>query len=185
MLKDISLVLAADYGSKSILEPVSEYFQDLAKCWLSIQIFNFLLIFCLETPKHGSDPTSFWTEPSLVDTVFTWTTIWGSVGTFRSQKCSPSKQFGKHCIRVMSTRISQSVYKCSVSSYTTTDPERKEHVALFHGPSITNEFCAVLWTLNALATRFIEMTKYTTEQRVAPFDCDRCAKTKRLGIIPK
>jgi len=83
-------------------------------------------------------------------------------------KVFPEQLFGKHCIRVMSTRISQSVYKCSVPSYITTDPEREEHVALFHGPSITNEFCAVLFTLNALATRFIAVTKYTTEQRVCP-----------------
>jgi hypothetical protein len=109
------------------------------------------------------------------------------VGTFRSQKYSPSKKFGKHGIRVMSRRTSQSVYKCSFPRNTAsnTDPECEEHVALFHGPSITNEFCAVLCTLNVLATRFIAVTIYTTEQRVAPFDCDRCAKTKRLGIIPK
>jgi hypothetical protein len=37
----------------------------LAKCWLSSQWIIFLLIFCLETPKDGSRPTNFWTEPSL------------------------------------------------------------------------------------------------------------------------
>jgi hypothetical protein len=31
----------------------------LAKCWLSIQRCIFLLMFCLETPKAGSDPTKF------------------------------------------------------------------------------------------------------------------------------
>jgi hypothetical protein len=41
------------------------------------------------------------------------------------------------------------------------------------------------FALHSLATRFIAVTKYVTEQRVAPFDCDRCAKPKRLGIIPK
>jgi hypothetical protein len=35
------------------------------KCWLSTQRLIFLLMFCLETPKKGSDPTNFWTEPSL------------------------------------------------------------------------------------------------------------------------
>ena len=35
------------------------------KCWLSIQLFIFLLIFCLETPKDGSSPTNIWTEPFL------------------------------------------------------------------------------------------------------------------------
>ena len=37
----------------------------ITKCWLSIQRFIFLLMFCLETPKKGSGPTNFWTEPSL------------------------------------------------------------------------------------------------------------------------
>ena len=37
----------------------------IAKCWLSIQCFVFLLIFCLDTPKGGSGPSDFWTEPSL------------------------------------------------------------------------------------------------------------------------
>jgi len=136
-------------------------------------------------PQGRFRSTRFWTEPFVVDIVFTWTKMWGSVGTFRSQKCSPSKQLGKHCIRVTSTRISQGVYKCSVPSCTTTDPEREEQVVLFHGPSITNEFCAVLFTLKALATCFIRRQNSTIEQRVAPFDCDRCSKTKRLGIIPK
>jgi hypothetical protein len=36
------------------------------KCWLSIQRFIFLLMFCLETPKKGSGPIDLWTEPSLV-----------------------------------------------------------------------------------------------------------------------
>ena len=107
------------------------------------------------------------------------------MGTFRNQKCSPSQQFGKNCIRVMSTRISQGVYKYSVPSCTITDTEREEQVVLFHGPSITNDFCAVLFTLEALATRFMRRQNSTIEQRVAPFHCDRCAKTKRLGIIPK
>jgi hypothetical protein len=31
----------------------------VAKCWLSIQCFIFLFMFCLETPKNGSDPTNF------------------------------------------------------------------------------------------------------------------------------
>ena len=107
------------------------------------------------------------------------------MGTFQSQKCSPRKQFGKHCIRVMATRISRGVCKCSVPSCTTTDPEREEQVVLFHGPSTTNKFCAALFTLKALATRFMRRQNSAIEQRVAPFDCDRCAKTKRLGIIPK
>jgi hypothetical protein len=38
----------------------------LAKCWLSFQFFIFLyVVFCLETPRDGSGPTNFWTEPSL------------------------------------------------------------------------------------------------------------------------
>ena len=34
------------------------------KCWLSTQLFIFLLMFCFETPKKGSGPTKFWTELS-------------------------------------------------------------------------------------------------------------------------
>jgi hypothetical protein len=89
-------------------------------------------------------------------------------GYYSKPKVFRKQLFGKHCIRMMSTRISQSVYKCSFPTYTTTDPEREEHVALFYGPSITNEFCAVLCTLNSLATRFTAVTKYTVEQRVCP-----------------
>ena len=37
----------------------------ITKCWLSIQYFIFLLMFCLVTPKKGSGPTNFWTELSL------------------------------------------------------------------------------------------------------------------------
>ena len=37
----------------------------IAKYWLSIQRFIFLLMFCLETPIKGSGPTNFWIEPSL------------------------------------------------------------------------------------------------------------------------
>jgi len=33
------------------------------------------------------------------DTIFTWTSIWGSVVIFRSQNGSASKMFGKHCSR--------------------------------------------------------------------------------------
>jgi hypothetical protein len=36
------------------------------RCWLSIQHFIFLLLFCLETSKKGSGPTNHWTEASLV-----------------------------------------------------------------------------------------------------------------------
>ena len=77
------------------------------------------------------------------------------------------------------------MFPCSVTSCTGADPEGEEHVALFHGPSITNEFFDVLFTLYALATRFFDVTNSANEQRVAPFDCDRCAKTKRLGIHAK
>ena len=35
------------------------------RCWFSIQLFIFLLIFCLENPKKASGPTNRWTEPSL------------------------------------------------------------------------------------------------------------------------
>ena len=36
-----------------------------ARCCFLIQWFNFLLIFCLETPKKGSGPTNRWAEPLL------------------------------------------------------------------------------------------------------------------------
>jgi len=36
----------------------------LAECWLSNKSLIFLLILCLETPKDGSGPTNFRTEPS-------------------------------------------------------------------------------------------------------------------------
>ena len=36
-----------------------------ARCCFSIQLFIFLLIFCLETPKKGSGQTNCWTEPLL------------------------------------------------------------------------------------------------------------------------
>ena len=35
------------------------------RCCFSIQLFIFLLIFCLENPKKGSGPTNLWTEASL------------------------------------------------------------------------------------------------------------------------
>ena len=35
------------------------------KYCFSIKRFIFLLTFCLETPKKGSDPTNLWKEPSL------------------------------------------------------------------------------------------------------------------------
>ena len=63
--------------------------------------------------------------------------------------------------------------KCSIPSCITADPEREERVVLYHGPSITIEFCAVLFTLKALGTRFKRRQNSTIGQRVAPIDCDR------------
>ena len=68
LLKYSSLVLAAGIGpeisSRACLWVVLRP-RHLAKSWLSIQHFIFLLIFCLETPKDGSGPTNFLTESSL------------------------------------------------------------------------------------------------------------------------
>ena len=36
-----------------------------ARCCFPIQRYNFLLIFCLETPRKGSGPTNHWAEPPL------------------------------------------------------------------------------------------------------------------------
>ena len=36
-----------------------------ASCCFPIQRFNFILIFCLKTPKKGSGPTNRWAEPHL------------------------------------------------------------------------------------------------------------------------
>ena len=69
-------------------------------------------------------------------------------GYFSEPNVFPEQTVLEHCIRVVSTSISEGVYKCSVTSYTITDPEREDYVALFHDPSITNEFCPVLCTLN-------------------------------------
>jgi len=38
----------------------------ITRCWISVEHFIFLLIFCLETAKKGSGPTDCWIEPSLV-----------------------------------------------------------------------------------------------------------------------
>jgi len=43
----------------------------LAKCWLSIQHFFFLMS-CLETPKDGWGPTNFWTERSLLSSAISF-----------------------------------------------------------------------------------------------------------------
>jgi len=40
-----------------------------ARCLFSIQCFIFLLIFCPETPKTGSDPTNRWAEPPLANSL--------------------------------------------------------------------------------------------------------------------
>ena len=37
----------------------------IAKCWLSTQHSSFFFMFCIETPKDGSSPTIFLTEPSV------------------------------------------------------------------------------------------------------------------------
>ena len=69
LLKDRSLVFAVGLGPKIsfwaclwvMIRP-----HHITICWLSLQDFIFLLIFCLGTPKAGSGPTNFWTVPFLV-----------------------------------------------------------------------------------------------------------------------
>jgi hypothetical protein len=68
LLKDRSLVFAPGLGpeinSLTCLWVLPRP-RHLANCWLSIQHFIFLLIFCVETPKDGSGPTNVWKEPFL------------------------------------------------------------------------------------------------------------------------
>ena len=75
LLEDRSLVSAVGLGSKInswacllvLLRPCH-----LVKCWLSIQCFIFLLVFCLEIPKDISGPTIFWTELRDVNENLPW-----------------------------------------------------------------------------------------------------------------
>jgi hypothetical protein len=68
LLKDNNGALAAKSGleinSRALLW-VLQGPHHITKCWLSIQGFIFLLLFCLETPEKGSGPTNFWTQQSL------------------------------------------------------------------------------------------------------------------------
>jgi len=68
LLKDNNRALVAKSGleinSRACL-CVLPGLRHITKCWLSIQHLIFLFMFCLETPKKGSGPTNFWTEPSL------------------------------------------------------------------------------------------------------------------------
>jgi len=59
LLKDNNRALVAKSG------PELQGPHHITKCWLSIQRFIMLLMFYLETPKKGSGPTNFWTQPSL------------------------------------------------------------------------------------------------------------------------
>ena len=67
LLKDNNRVFIARLGpeinSRACLCVVQGLRHNI-KYWLSIQRFIFLLTFCLDTPKKGSGPTKFWTEPS-------------------------------------------------------------------------------------------------------------------------
>jgi hypothetical protein len=68
LLKDSNWALVARSGpeinSRTYL-CVLQRTRHNTRCWFSIQPFIFPLIFSLETPKKGSDPTNRWTEPSL------------------------------------------------------------------------------------------------------------------------
>jgi hypothetical protein len=61
------------------------------RCWFSSERFIFLLIFCLETPKKGSGPTSHWTEPSLASL---------SVISFPRNPACPGTQYSPTVCRV-------------------------------------------------------------------------------------
>jgi hypothetical protein len=68
LLKDNNRVLVASLGpeinSRSCLY-VLQGPRHNTKCWSPIQRSNFLLVFCLETPKESSGPANLWTEPPL------------------------------------------------------------------------------------------------------------------------
>jgi len=60
--KDNNRVLVAKLGLENNSQAclcVLQGTHHITKCWLSIQRLIFLLMFCLETPKEGSDITNF------------------------------------------------------------------------------------------------------------------------------
>ena len=69
LLKDNNRALVARSGPEIISQACLCVLQGPrynTRYWFAIQLFIFLLIFCLEAPKKGSGPTNRWTEPSLV-----------------------------------------------------------------------------------------------------------------------
>jgi len=67
LLKDISLVLAVGLGPDINSRACLSTTKISPPCQMLVihPWFIFLFMFCLDTPKDGSGPTDYWTEPSL------------------------------------------------------------------------------------------------------------------------